>query len=391
MPPTTSDPTGSHPVLLVNGTIHSTSEPYAEAMVVDDGQIAWLGSDETAQRMQDERFQRTDLDRSLVTPGFVGIVSLSAEELQASMVTQVLDVAAHQLGYTALRLVTALKVADVAPEAAEATAARLAEVFTAAAAHAVDVWPVVQLRGVSADGGAPSITAVNHLLDLLDDIDAEGRRPAAALNFGEVQQNLLGVRSWSTEADRQLLLDCAGTDPGAVVEAMVTTQKHLRELKQAPSGAQPTVLIGFDSSQRTEWEQLLNTGVHVLLRSAGHLATALAVGVPTSAAPAEGQNPWELVSGHIRHSTDPVSARAGFNAQTRSAYRSLPDAPSTAGQLNVGSPATYTVWEVDSLAVQTPNATVSAWSTDTRAGTPLLPYLDGETLPRLVRTALGGR
>lgn len=391
MPPTTSELALSEPALLFNGTIHSSSEPYAEAMLVEDGQIAWLGSDETAERFQDERIKPTDLERGLVAPGFVGMVTLSVDQLQPGIVSNVLDVAAQQLGYTALRLVSALRTDDLSQESIVETVRKVSETFAAAASHEVDVWPVVQLGGLSADGGAPSIAAVNQLLDLLDDLESAGRRPAVALSFNEVQQNLLGVRSWCAEADRQLLLDCAGTDPGSVVDAVVTTQKHLRELKQTPPATLPTVLIGFDSSERTHWEHLLNTGVHVLLRSAGHLATALAVGVPTSAAPAEGENPWGLVSSHIRHTTDPVSARAGFNAQTRGAYRSLPDAPAAAGQLNVGSPATYAVWEVDSLAVQTPNSTVSAWSTDTRARTPLLPYLDGETLPKLVRTTIGGR
>lgn len=391
MPPVTSERPTAEPVVLYNGTIHSTAEPYAEAMVIDNGQVAWLGSDETAGQLRDPRSAAQDLDRALVAPGFVGLMSLTADQLQDGTVTKILDVAAHQLGYTALRVVTELGLADIASENRASTAQSLREAFNAAEQHPVEVWPVVQLRGISADGGAPSIAPVNELLDLLEGIDADGHQAAVCFDLSEVRPNLLGVRSWCTEADRQLLLDCRSSAPGVVVDSVLTSQKHLRELKQTPPPGLPTVLVGFDSAERSDWEQLLNTGVHVLLTAPGHLATALAVGVPTSAAPAEGENPWELVSCHIRHSTDPVSARAGFNAQTRGAYRSLPEAPGSSGQLNPGSPATYTVWEVESLAVQTPNAAVSAWSTDTRARTPLLPYLDGETLPRLVSTVILGR
>lgn len=391
MHPVTSEQAAHPPALLHNGTIHSTAEPYAEAMAVENGQVAWLGSDETAEQLNDGRFEVRDLDRALVAPAFVGMVSLTAGQLDGGTVGQVLDVAAHQLGYSGLRLIAELTATDIAGESRTATVQQLQETLRVAADHPVDVWPVVLLRGVVADGGAPSIAPVNDLLDLLDQVNAEGRPLAVAMDFREVQPNLLGVRSWCTEAGRQLLLDCRGCEPDAVVDSVLTSQKHLRDLQQTPPASLPTVLIGFDSSERSAWEQLLNTGVHVLLTGVGHLATALAVGVPTSAAAGEGENPWELVACHVHHSTDPVSARAGFNAQTRSAYRSLPEAPASAGQLNPGSAATYGVWEVESLAVQTPSSTVSAWSTDTRARTPLLPYLDGETLPRLVSTVISGR
>lgn len=391
MPPVTSEQTAHPPALLHNGTIHSTAEPYAEAMVVEDGQVAWLGTDQTAEQLREERFQVHDLDRALVAPAFVGMVSLTATELDGGAVAEVLDTAAHQLGYSALRLITELTVTDITEETRAYTVQQLHEVLRVAADHPVDVWPVVLLHGMAADGGAPSIAPLNDLLDLLDQLNVEAQQVAVALDLNEVKPNLLGVRSWCAEAGRQLLLDCRGCEPGVVVDSAVTSQKHLRELKQTPSPSTPTVLVGFDSAERTSWEQLLNTGVHVLLTGPGHLATALAVGVPTSAAPGEGENPWELVSHHVHHKTDPVSARASFNAQTRGAYRSLPDAPVSAGQLNPGSAATYAVWEVEAVAVQTPNSAVSAWSTDTRARTPMLPYLDGETLPRLISTVIRGR
>ncbi|NLS08664.1 hypothetical protein HGQ17_01320 [Nesterenkonia sp. MY13] len=376
--------------LLHNGTVHSTAQPYAEAMVVENGQISWLGSDETAERMDTAELTVTDLDRGLVAPAFVGLVSLELDSTSPATVEQTLDDAAQTHGYAALRLVLGLNVHQLQNDQ-EATGQKLREVLTAAAEHRIEVWPVVELSGVTADGGAPSIQPVNELLDLLETVEIPGRQVAVALDLTAVAENLLGVRSWCAEAGRQLLLNTTGADPEVVVEAVVTTQKHLRELKQTPSPATPTVLVGFDSTERSHWEELLNTGVHVLLTGPGHLVTALSVGVPVSAAPEQGQNPWQLISDHVHHPQAPVSVRAGFNAQCRGAYRSLPDAPAGAGQLNPGSEATYVIWEVDSLAVQTPNSTVSAWSTDTRARTPLLPFLDGETLPKLVSTVIKGR
>lgn len=376
------------PVLMHNGTIHSTVEPYAEAMLVEDGLVAWLGSDETAERLRDERFAVQDLDRALVVPGFTGWAEL-APGSGYEATARCLDEAWAQ-GYTAARLNLPVSVQQLD---SPALTGELSEVLHATAAHPVDVYPVVSLSGVAADGGAPSIAPVNLLLDLIEKIDDDDRPAAVALDLAEVLPNLLGVRSWCAEAGRQLLLDARTTDPGVAADAMVTTQQHLRDLKQTPPPSVPTVLVGFDSAHRSHWEQLLDTASHVVLRTAGHLATALSVGVPTSAAPGVGENPWGLIAEHVHHPENPVSVRAGFNAQTRGAYRSLVGATALAGQLNPGTAATYGIWEVDSLAVQTPSSTVSAWSTDTRARTPLLPYLESAEashLPRLVSTVIQG-
>ncbi len=47
-----------------------------------------------------------------------------------------------------------------------------------------------------------------------------------------------------------------------------------------------------------------------------------------------------------------------------------------AGVLAPGAAATYAVWDSDAeLVVQTPDERVAAWSTDPRAGVPVLPDL----------------
>lgn len=390
-PTTTETSTGSTPVMLHNGTVHSTAEPYAEAMLVENGQVAWLGSDETAQRLADERMLHQDLDRGLVTPAFVGSAAVTLEQLEAGTLTEILDGAATSFGCSTLRLRVPVEAQKLTGDTRDSLAESLRSALTTAGEHPVAVYPVVELTGVRADGGAPSIAPVNTMLDLLGELDPVAENPIAVqLRFAEVMPNLLGVRSWCTEAGRQLFLECTEADAAEVVDAVVTSHQHLRELKQTPSPVTPTVLVGFDSAASEHWETLLNTGVHVLLNRPGHLATALRAGVPTAAAPPEGQNPWQLVSEHVHFDDDPVSVRAGFNAQTRGAYRSLVGAAPESAQLNPGSAATYTVWEVDQLAVQTPNSTAAAWSTDTRARTPLLPFLDGVELPRLVGTVVAG-
>jgi predicted amidohydrolase YtcJ len=60
------------------------------------------------------------------------------------------------------------------------------------------------------------------------------------------------------------------------------------------------------------------------------------------------------------------------------------------GQLAPGTPATFAVWDADELSIQTPDSRVSAWSTDARAGTPMLPSLDNGKLPACVQTVVNG-
>ena len=61
------------------------------------------------------------------------------------------------------------------------------------------------------------------------------------------------------------------------------------------------------------------------------------------------------------------------------------------GQLAPGTPASFAVWQVDELMVQTPDNRVQSWSTDPRAGTPLLPALDTENAPACLETVHDGR
>lgn len=380
--------------LLHNGTIHSVAEPYAEAMMVEDATVAWLGADDTAEHLRSDRVVSQDLDRALVAPAFVGAVTLPLREAaDPGVLGNALDRAAQQ-GYATVRLWIRVTVEDLRESVRPALVQELRHALSVGHEHPINTYPVVALTGLEADGGAPSISDVNVLLDVLETLEpagtAEGNPLAAALNCAEILPNLLGVRSWCGEAGRQLLLECEGVDAAEAAEAMAVTQRHLRDLGQTPSSDAPTVLVGFDSARQGDWETLLNTGAHVLLRHPGHLSTALKVGVPTAAAPAEGENPWQMIADHVHHHSDPVSVRAGFNAQTRGAHRSLVGAAASAGQLVPGAAATFAVWEVDSLAVQTPHSTVSAWSTDTRARTPLLPYLDGTSLPRLISTVIQG-
>lgn len=62
---------GDRRVLLVGGRLYSSASPFATAMLIDRGEIAWLGEDSAAQAYVDAADEVVDLRGALVTPGFV--------------------------------------------------------------------------------------------------------------------------------------------------------------------------------------------------------------------------------------------------------------------------------------------------------------------------------
>lgn len=132
-------------------------------------------------------------------------------------------------------------------------------------------------------------------------------------------------------------------------------------------------------------------------RSSGmnRFASLLSAGVPLamgSDSPVTPLDPWASVRACITHNTpaERISARAAFIAHTRAGWRLAGFQNPMRGQLAPGVPASYAIWEVDELMVQTPDNRVSSWSTDPRAGTPLLPALDTDNPPRCLETVHDG-
>ncbi|MFF3493944.1 amidohydrolase [Streptomyces sp. NPDC002795] len=65
-----STPPTPRTVLLRQGEIHSPADPFATAMVVEAGHIAWVGSEGAADAFTDGVDEVIDLDGALVTPAF---------------------------------------------------------------------------------------------------------------------------------------------------------------------------------------------------------------------------------------------------------------------------------------------------------------------------------
>ncbi len=125
-------------------------------------------------------------------------------------------------------------------------------------------------------------------------------------------------------------------------------------------------------------------------------AALAAAGLPLafgSDSPVTPFDPWGGVRAAMAHHEPEhrISARAAFRAHTRGGWRAAGLDATGAGELRVGAPAHLAVWRAEHLAVQGAGGRVSAWSTDARAGTPLLPDLGPDApTPRCVRTVRAG-
>ncbi|QEV16976.1 amidohydrolase [Streptomyces alboniger] len=64
------DPQNHRTVLLRGGDVHSPADPFATAMVVERGHVAWVGSEGAADAFADGVDEVVDLEGALVTPAF---------------------------------------------------------------------------------------------------------------------------------------------------------------------------------------------------------------------------------------------------------------------------------------------------------------------------------
>ncbi|RZT17072.1 hypothetical protein EV649_4609 [Kribbella sp. VKM Ac-2569] len=123
----------------------------------------------------------------------------------------------------------------------------------------------------------------------------------------------------------------------------------------------------------------------------GSLARAGVVLAFGSDAPVTELGGWEAVRAAAFHheQSERITVRAAFQAHTRGGWRAA--GIDDAGVLAPSTAATYAIWQSDAdLVVQTPDTRVAAWSTDPRAGVPVLPDLSQGT-PTCLRTVVGGR
>jgi hypothetical protein len=357
--------------LYVNGTIHSASDPYATALLVDGGSVAWVGADDTAEQMRQRTgtdWEVVDLDGALVVPAFVDSLGLAPDA-----------------GPAAAGVFLSVAIGTAGSPDAGGPAATVA--YRPLEADRVPRTPD-QALAAAGQGAAEGITVAG----LAAVVGPQGLDAPAAALLADVATGA-GVQVYFLPEDRPGLdAVIAAVDGAAAVHGQAATGRVRHRV--AWNGPVPDATI----------EQLARLGLSVTVvpDDAGTIATPVATllsqAVPLCLGSGAGSGDlWAAIRACLEHG-DPdqrISARAGFTAATRAGLRALPTAVAdrygTAGRIAPSAPATFGIWATEALSVQAPDGRVAAWSTDARAGTPLLPVLEeGTAAPRCLSTVVEG-
>ncbi|MUK01097.1 amidohydrolase family protein [Vibrio cholerae] len=242
--------------------------------------------------------------------------------------------------------------------------------------------------------------------------DAPGDRGTMYLSEEDVTAHLLAATAENVQAGFHVIGD-AGLDVvlrGLEVAAKemgieeVRRARHRLEHVELTDDAAVAALVHFGVAVSGQpvfdalwghdgglYEQRLGERRGGMNRFASLLSAGVLVALGSDS-PVTPLDPWSSVRACLQHSNpeENISARAAFIAHTRAGWRLSGRSPMM-GQLAPGTPASFAVWKVDELMVQTPDNRVQSWSTDPRAGTPLLPALDTENAPLCLETVHEGR
>ncbi len=408
--------------------MHSSADPFAEAVLVDDGTVVWLGADDTADGLVDRADEVVDLDGAIVTPGFVDThVDLLATGLALTGPGAADDAVRGVACRRALTHAAAHGVVAVHEMAhpARDTPAALRALLESTADPVSGLPLVVGYWGGLCDGDAlaallaevPGLAGAGAAVDgpFVDraawwhapgaDSRAHGDLTADQVAAQVVAATRLGVQaSLGAVGDAALDEVLRGVRAAAEVlgtPAVAGARHRVEHLGLAGEQAlSDMAALGLTASVQPACEAAWGDQAAEVVgdRAADlyPLAALARAGVPTgfgSASPTTPLDPWVGVRAAFAHHQpgQRVSARAAFRSATRGGWRLAGGDGTGAGELRVGAPAHLAVWRAEELVVQSADGRFSAWSTDARAGTPILPSLAPDATPPVcLRTVRSG-
>jgi predicted amidohydrolase YtcJ len=234
-------------VLLRGGEVHSPADPFATAMVVERGHVAWVGSEGAADAFASGVDEVVDLDGALVTPAFVDAhvhttaTGLALTGLDLSSAASLADAAERIRAYAEARPEDRILIGhgwDAArwPERRPLTRAELdaltggrplyltrIDVHSAVVTTALlDLVPGVRALEGFHDGQQPLTGAAHHAVRAAayaalsprqrTEAQRAARHHAASLGIGTLHE--CGGPEISSEEDFTGLLDLARSEPG---------------------------------------------------------------------------------------------------------------------------------------------------------------------------------
>ena len=375
--------------IFVDGSVYSPVDPYATAMLVEDGFVRWVGSDSGARSIADESATITELDGALLTPAFARALAPVAGK-EAPEILDYLQ-AYRAAGYHTHTLLAGME--DV-PDLVSALSYYSAEHGTP------DIRLILNATGVETDELISAIKALRPLtegdravkgLQLVGIFVAPTEAPAAAQVAEDAALVLSIDASEGFAAAAEAALSIRGERPWLPIrlDAAYSTAQDPISDEWLQKLAEGRVHLGLsvcepESDEDDEAVQALATlaaggegqeSVASVARRANAAGTSIALGSDTQLfAPGA----WALVRALVNDEHG-VSARSAFAALTRGVYRLAHEENPFMGQLAPDTPAFVTRWRVEALMVQAPDSRVASWSTDPRARIPLLPVLDDDS------------
>lgn len=382
--------------IFVDGSVYSPVDPYATALLTEDGIVRWVGSDAGAHSIADESTEVVELEGALLTPAFArALAPVGGKE--PVEILEYLDIY-RAVGYHTHTLLASM---DDAADLVSALRHNIEEHGPADIRLILDAsGPRVEGRGRTGVDLDELVSAIKALRPL-----TEGPRALPGLSLTGIHVPAgLAERYAQVAEDAALVLSIDASEGfAAAAEAALSIR-----------GERPWLPIRLDAAYSTaqdpisdEWLQKLAEGrVHLGLsvcepesdeavqalatlaaggegresvasvaRRANAAGTSIALGSDTQLfAPGA----WALVRALVNDEHG-VSARSAFAALTRGVYRLAHEENPFMGQLAPDTPAFVTRWRVEALMVQAPDSRVASWSTDPRARIPLLPVLDDDS------------
>lgn len=382
--------------IFVDGSVYSPVDPYATALLTEDGIVRWVGSDAGAHSIADESTEVVELEGALLTPAFArALAPVGGKE--PVEILEYLDIY-RAVGYHTHTLLASM---DDAADLVSALRHNIEEHGPADIRLILDAsGPRVEGRGRTGVDLEELVSAIKALRPL-----TEGPRALPGLSLTGIHVPAgLAERYAQVAEDAALVLSIDASEGfAAAAEAALLIR-----------GERPWLPIRLDAAYSTaqdpisdEWLQKLAEGrVHLGLsvcepesdeavqalatlaaggegresvasvaRRANAAGTSIALGSDTQLfAPGA----WALVRALVNDEHG-VSARSAFAALTRGVYRLAHEENPFMGQLAPDTPAFVTRWRVEALMVQAPDSRVASWSTDPRARIPLLPVLDDDS------------
>lgn len=382
--------------IFVDGSVYSPVDPYATALLTEDGVVRWVGSDAGAHSIADESTEVVELDGALLTPAFArALAPVGGKE--PVEILEYLDIY-RAVGYHTHTLLASM---DDAADLVSALRHNIEEHGPADIRLILDAsGPRVEGRGRTGVDLEELVSAIKALRPL-----TEGPRALPGLSLTGIHVPAgLAERHAQVAEDAALVLSIDASEGFAAAA----------EVALSIRGERPWLPIRLDAAYSTaqdpisdEWLQKLAEGrVHLGLsvcepesdeavqalatlaaggegresvasvaRRANAAGTSIALGSDTQLfAPGA----WALVRALVNDEHG-VSARSAFAALTRGVYRLAHEENPFMGQLAPDTPAFVTRWRVEALMVQAPDSRVASWSTDPRARIPLLPVLDDDS------------